>query len=76
MLIFFSKQISEKDLSLLEERIKRAAKNRPVKSASSTRISAPTAAIPVAPVQDNDGEYDDENDEEEQDEPEEVPEER
>ncbi|XP_011314716.1 cytoskeleton-associated protein 5 isoform X2 [Fopius arisanus] len=38
-------QISEKDMSLLEERIKRAGKNRPLKSASSNRISSAPSGI-------------------------------
>ena len=69
-------QISEKDLSLLEERIKRAAKNRPVKSASSARIAAPAAVVTSAPTEDADVDYDDDNEEEELDEPEERQEER
>ncbi|XP_043269757.1 protein mini spindles isoform X2 [Venturia canescens] len=65
-------QISEKDLSLLEERIKRAAKNRPVKSASSARISVPVAAVSATvAADDGDADYDEEN---EDDEPVEEPE--
>ncbi|XP_063985359.1 protein mini spindles isoform X2 [Diachasmimorpha longicaudata] len=41
----FIGQISEKDMSLLEERIKRAGKNRPLKSASSNRISSAPSGI-------------------------------
>lgn len=51
-------QISEKDQSLLDERIKRAAKNRPTKSASSTRI-APTIAVPL--TEDPESDYKEEN---------------
>ncbi|XP_044007897.1 protein mini spindles isoform X2 [Aphidius gifuensis] len=45
--------ISEKDLSLLEERIKRAGKNRPIKSASNSRISAAPVTVIAPPVEDD-----------------------
>ncbi|OXU27451.1 hypothetical protein TSAR_002490 [Trichomalopsis sarcophagae] len=60
-------QISEKDQSLLDERIKRAAKNRPAKTAPATKMRVPQAQAP-APTNDvNDMEennYDDEPEEE------------
>ncbi|XP_034937769.1 protein mini spindles isoform X2 [Chelonus insularis] len=58
-------QMSEKDQSLLEERIKRASKNRPIKSASSTRMSAVPPVASVGPVND-DVDPDMEDEEEEQ----------
>ncbi|CAK9821655.1 Protein mini spindles [Anthophora retusa] len=56
-------QISEKDQSLLDERIKRAAKNRPVKSVSATRLSAPLNATSVPSNEDIKAEYEEENEE-------------
>lgn len=53
-------QISEKDKSLLDERIKRAAKNRPSKSASSMRLSAPTVATSSPPTDDMEADYEEE----------------
>ncbi|XP_043494005.1 protein mini spindles isoform X2 [Polistes fuscatus] len=55
-------QISEKDQSLLDERIKRAAKNRPIKSASSTRI-VPTITDTVPLTEDVESDYKEENEE-------------
>ncbi|XP_014474078.1 PREDICTED: cytoskeleton-associated protein 5 isoform X2 [Dinoponera quadriceps] len=57
-------QISEKDRSLLDERIKRAAKNRPTKSASANKLSAPsvvTASSP--PTDDMEADYEEEQEE-------------
>ncbi|XP_034182971.1 msps cytoskeleton-associated protein 5 isoform X1 [Osmia lignaria lignaria] len=56
-------QISEKDQSLLDERIKRAAKNRPTKSASASRLSAPSNATPVPSNEDIKAESEEENEE-------------
>ncbi|KAM0725116.1 Protein mini spindles [Formica fusca] len=56
-------QISEKDRSLLDERIKRAAKNRPTKSASSTRLSTPTVATSSPPTDDMEADYEEEQEE-------------
>ncbi|KAL6427051.1 hypothetical protein ACFW04_009317 [Cataglyphis niger] len=56
-------QISEKDRSLLDERIKRAAKNRPTKSASSTRLSTPTIATSSPPTDDMEADYEEEQEE-------------
>ncbi|XP_015596923.1 protein mini spindles isoform X2 [Cephus cinctus] len=56
-------QISEKDQSLLDERIKRAAKNRPVKSASSARIVVPPISVSVAAAEEVEQDYEEENDE-------------
>ncbi|XP_012235678.1 protein mini spindles isoform X2 [Linepithema humile] len=56
-------QISEKDKSLLDERIKRAAKNRPAKSASSTRLSVPTVATSSPPTDDMEADYEEEQEE-------------
>ncbi|XP_072747626.1 protein mini spindles isoform X2 [Anoplolepis gracilipes] len=56
-------QISEKDRSLLDERIKRAAKNRPTKSASSMRLSAPTVAASSPPTDDVEADYEEEQEE-------------
>ncbi|CAK9796545.1 Protein mini spindles [Anthophora plagiata] len=56
-------QISEKDQSLLDERIKRAAKNRPTKSVSTTRLSAPSNATSVPSNEDVKAEYEEENEE-------------
>ncbi|XP_020296342.1 protein mini spindles isoform X2 [Pseudomyrmex gracilis] len=56
-------QISEKDKSLLDERIKRAAKNRPAKSASATRLSGPTIVTSSPPTDDVEVDYEDEQDE-------------
>ncbi|KZC12217.1 Cytoskeleton-associated protein 5 [Dufourea novaeangliae] len=56
-------QISEKDQSLLDERIKRAAKNRPTKSASSNKLAPPTNTTPVASNEDVKAEYEEENEE-------------
>ncbi|KAK2583775.1 hypothetical protein KPH14_009682 [Odynerus spinipes] len=53
-------QISEKDQSLLDERIKRAAKNRPIKSASSTRI-VPTITDTVPLTEDPESDYKEDN---------------
>ena len=68
--------ISEKDQSLLDERIKRASKNRPVKSASTTQIAPPRERDPVPPipvVDPIDDEYEEEIEEEQENE---VPNER
>ncbi|XP_070169213.1 protein mini spindles isoform X2 [Polyergus mexicanus] len=56
-------QISEKDRSLLDERIKRAAKNRPTKSASSTRLSTPTVVTSSPPTDDMEADYEEEQEE-------------
>ncbi|XP_071643759.1 protein mini spindles-like isoform X2 [Temnothorax longispinosus] len=56
-------QISEKDRSLLDERIKRAAKNRPTKSASATRLSTPAVATSSPPTDDMEADYEDEQEE-------------
>ncbi|EFN60447.1 Cytoskeleton-associated protein 5 [Camponotus floridanus] len=56
-------QISEKDRSLLDERIKRAAKNRPTKSASSLRLSTPTVAASSPPTDDVEADYEEEQEE-------------
>ncbi|OAD59416.1 Cytoskeleton-associated protein 5 [Eufriesea mexicana] len=55
--------ISEKDQSLLDERIKRAAKNYPTKSASTNRLSTPSNATPIPSNEDVKTEYEEENDE-------------
>lgn len=52
---------------MLEERIKRAAKNRPTKTASSTKIRVPQVQAPIPTNDMNDMEetnYDDEPEEE------------
>lgn len=67
----FIGQISEKDQSLLDERIKRAAKNRPLKSSSSTQIAPPRERDPVPPipvVEPIDDDYEDEMEEEQENE--------
>lgn len=56
-------QISEKDKSLLDERIKRAAKNRPAKSASATRLSVPTVATSSPSTDDMEADYEEEQEE-------------
>ncbi|XP_071559595.1 protein mini spindles-like isoform X2 [Temnothorax nylanderi] len=56
-------QISEKDRSLLDERIKRAAKNRPTKSASATRLSTPAVATSSPPTDDMEADYEEEQEE-------------
>ncbi|KAL0125152.1 hypothetical protein PUN28_004351 [Cardiocondyla obscurior] len=56
-------QISEKDKSLLDERIKRAAKNRPVKSASVTRLSTPVVATSNQSPDDMEADYEEEQEE-------------
>ncbi|XP_048511351.1 protein mini spindles isoform X1 [Athalia rosae] len=56
-------QISEKDQSLLDERIKRAAKNRPTKSASLARIAVPPAASANTVSDDGEADYDEEDEE-------------
>ncbi|XP_031837843.1 msps cytoskeleton-associated protein 5 isoform X2 [Nomia melanderi] len=56
-------QISEKDQSLLDERIKRAAKNRPTKSASANKLAPPTTTTPIASNEDVKTEYEEENEE-------------
>lgn len=61
--IFCHIQISEKDRSLLDERIKRAAKNRPTKSASSTRLSTPAVAASSPPTDDMEADYEEEQEE-------------
>ena len=67
--------ISEKDLSLLEERIKRAAKNRPLKSASAPQIAPPRERDPVPsiPVVQVEEDYEEDIEEEQENE---VPNER
>ncbi|KAG7191094.1 hypothetical protein KM043_007130 [Ampulex compressa] len=64
-------RISEKDQSLLDERIKRAAKNRPVKSSSSSNISMPANSSSNPPPEDTepDCEEEDEQMPKQQDEP-------
>ncbi|XP_026670191.1 protein mini spindles isoform X2 [Ceratina calcarata] len=52
-------QISEKDQSLLNERIKRAAKNRPTKSASANRLPTPANVTPTP--EDVKADYEEEN---------------
>ncbi|XP_076233452.1 msps cytoskeleton-associated protein 5 isoform X2 [Calliopsis andreniformis] len=56
-------QISEKDQSLLDERIKRAAKNRPTKSASTNKLSAPSNVAPIPSNEDVKIDYEVENEE-------------
>ncbi|KOC71291.1 Cytoskeleton-associated protein 5 [Habropoda laboriosa] len=56
-------QISEKDQSLLDERIKRAAKNRPTKSVSTSRLSVPSNPTPIPSNEDVKAEYEEENEE-------------
>ncbi|XP_076289585.1 msps cytoskeleton-associated protein 5 isoform X1 [Lasioglossum baleicum] len=56
-------QISEKDQSLLDERIKRAAKNRPIKSASANKLAQPTSTTPIASNEDVKADYEEENEE-------------
>ncbi|XP_018364408.1 PREDICTED: cytoskeleton-associated protein 5 isoform X2 [Trachymyrmex cornetzi] len=56
-------QISEKDKSLLDERIKRAAKNRPIKSASATRLSTPAVATTSPVTDDMEADYEEEQEE-------------
>ncbi|XP_018308410.1 cytoskeleton-associated protein 5 isoform X3 [Mycetomoellerius zeteki] len=56
-------QISEKDKSLLDERIKRAAKNRPTKSASATRLSTPAVATTSPVTDDMEADYEEEQEE-------------
>ncbi|KAJ8683238.1 hypothetical protein QAD02_019030 [Eretmocerus hayati] len=64
-------QISEKDQSLLDERIKRAAKNRPTtKSLPSAKVSAPVAQARIV-LTSNDADGDDDDDENYDEEPEE-----
>ncbi|XP_036150006.1 protein mini spindles [Monomorium pharaonis] len=67
-------QISEKDKSLLDERIKRAAKNRPTKSASATRLSTPAVATSSPPTDDMEMDYEEEQEEEQVEPMETVPE--
>ncbi|XP_014206626.1 protein mini spindles isoform X2 [Copidosoma floridanum] len=63
-------QISEKDQSLLDERIKRAAKNRPTKSATMTKAKASPVQVPISSNNDinetDEEQYDDDEAEEEQ----------
>ncbi|CAK9799265.1 Protein mini spindles [Anthophora plagiata] len=66
-------QISEKDQSLLDERIKRAAKNRPTKSVSTTRLSAPSNATSVPSNEDVKAEYEEENEEIQEPQPPPIP---
>lgn len=47
----------------MDERIKRAAKNRPAKSASAARLSAQTAAASSPPMDDMEAEYEEEQEE-------------
>ncbi|KAK0165415.1 hypothetical protein PV328_003929 [Microctonus aethiopoides] len=71
--------ISEKDQSLLEERIKRASKNRPIKSASTTRMSSavpPSTAAALINADDVEADFDNGNEEEIIDEPIDIPVER
>ncbi|XP_024888303.1 cytoskeleton-associated protein 5-like [Temnothorax curvispinosus] len=56
-------QISEKDRSLLDKRIKRAAKNRPTKSASATRLSTPVVVTSSPPTDDMEADYEEEQEE-------------
>ncbi|XP_015517850.2 protein mini spindles isoform X1 [Neodiprion lecontei] len=65
-------QISEKDQSLLDERIKRAAKNRPTKSASSARIVVPPTAVTNHVSDDGEPDFDEEDEEPFEQEPEPV----
>lgn len=62
-MFFFFIQISEKDKSLLDERIKRAAKNRPTKSTSTTRLSTPAVATSSPPTDDIEMDYEEEQEE-------------
>ncbi|KAK1119716.1 hypothetical protein K0M31_013134 [Melipona bicolor] len=61
-------QISEKDQSLLDERIKRASKNYPTKSASTNRLSVASNATPISSTSSNEDvktsneEYEEESD--------------
>ncbi|XP_023289884.1 protein mini spindles isoform X2 [Orussus abietinus] len=57
-------QISEKDQSLLDERIKRAAKNRPVKSASSARIVVPPISTNAPATEEMEDDYEEEEENE------------
>ncbi|KAK0183474.1 hypothetical protein PV327_001512 [Microctonus hyperodae] len=71
--------ISEKDQSLLEERIKRASKNRPIKSPSNTRMSSvvpPSTAAALINSDDVEADFDNGNEEENIDEPIDIPVER
>ncbi|XP_014225605.1 protein mini spindles isoform X1 [Trichogramma pretiosum] len=62
-------QISEKDQSLLDERIKRAAKNRPAKPAPTVKAKAATqASIPTNMKEVDEPNYDDDEPEEEEEE--------
>ncbi|XP_076663727.1 msps cytoskeleton-associated protein 5 isoform X2 [Andrena cerasifolii] len=56
-------QISEKDQSLLDERIKRAAKNRPTKSASTNKLATPSNPTPIPSSEDVKAESEEENEE-------------
>ncbi|XP_025159861.1 protein mini spindles isoform X2 [Harpegnathos saltator] len=56
-------QISEKDRSLLDERIKRAAKNRPTKSASANKLSTPVVTASSPPTDDMEADYEEEQEE-------------
>ncbi|XP_053980065.1 protein mini spindles [Hylaeus volcanicus] len=56
-------QISEKDQSLLDERIKRAAKNRPTKSASTNKLSTASSATAIPSSEDVKAESEEENEE-------------
>ncbi|XP_076386663.1 msps cytoskeleton-associated protein 5 isoform X2 [Megachile rotundata] len=56
-------QISEKDQSLLDERIKRAAKNRPTKSASTNRLTVASNPASAASNEDVKTDYEEENEE-------------
>lgn len=61
--IFCRVQISEKERSLLDERIKRAAKNRPAKSMSATRLSTPAVVTSSPPTDDMEADYEEEQEE-------------
>ncbi|XP_032674241.1 protein mini spindles isoform X2 [Odontomachus brunneus] len=56
-------QISEKDKSLLDERIKRAAKNRPAKSVSANKLSTPVVTASGPPTDDMEVDYEEEQEE-------------
>jgi len=47
----------------LDERIKRAAKNRPIKSASTTRLSTPAIATTSPVTDDMEADYEEEQEE-------------
>lgn len=48
---------------MLDERIKRAAKNRPAKSASATKLSTPAVTASSPPTDDMEADYEEEQEE-------------